>query len=408
MGNTSLHVQISSFRSRRLVWVMLVILAWSWMPALSLAQQPTATISALNGTVLVNGQEKGKGTILSAGDVLETQAGASVVLELSDGSSLELGENTKLDIAELSQTATGARVSRVKLLWGRIRAKLSAGHQQAGSTFDIETPNALVGVKFSEPDIEVSYDPAKQETVGIAHTVELIAINLLTNEKITVPVGSTVVIVGLLMKLMVGTTAAVIVAETGTAAVGTTTTGTTPTAGTTAAGVSKGTLIAIGVGAAAAAGGVAAVTAISGDSDKGDADGDIDWNNPFTGTFAREISGSSDPDYTPCVPPVSTYRLLDAITLTQSETVLTGTYSATLTFGNCCTATSTVPLTGTVVDATTAINISGPLPEFYCEGSNCSCEDEFGRSGPIILTLVENGRILRWDDVGDIADFYRQ
>jgi hypothetical protein len=291
MCKTSLHVHISSFRSHRLVWVVLAILTWSCLPSMSLAQQPTATISALSGMVLVNGQEKGKGTVLSAGDLLETQAGASVMLEFLDGSSLELGENTKLDIAELSQTATGARVSRMKLLWGRIRANLSAGHQQAGSTFDIETPNALVGVKFSQPDVEVSYDPAKQETVGIAHTVELIAINLLTNEQIVVPVGSSVIIAGVILKIIAGTTAAAIAAESGTAAAGTSAAETTTAA--TTGGLSTGTKIAIGAGAAIAVGGVAAIAASTGEEDENGGNG---GNNRCDNLNPPQLVSSSPPD----------------------------------------------------------------------------------------------------------------
>ena len=266
------HFCLSMFYHRTATWLLLVIFLSSLAPSMSLAQQPTATISTVSGTVLVNGQEKGQGTVLSAGDVLETQAGASVVLELSDGSLLELGENTKLDIAELSQTAAGARVSHLKLLWGHIRTKLSSGHQQAGATFDIETPNALIGVKFSQPDVEVSYDPEKQETIGVAHTVELIAINLVTNEQITVPVGSTVIIVGLVMKVVSGTTAAAIVAGVAAAEAEIATAATATT--TTAARIGKGTMIAIGAGAAVAVGGVA-LAASSGDDGCGGDQGDV-------------------------------------------------------------------------------------------------------------------------------------
>jgi hypothetical protein len=162
------------------------------------------------------------------------------------------------------------------LLWGHIRTKLSSGHQQAGATFDIETPNALIGVKFSQPDVEVSYDPEKQETIGVAHTVELIAINLVTNEQITVPVGSTVIIVGLVMKVVSGTTAAAIVAGVAAAEAEIATAATATT--TTAARIGKGTMIAIGAGAAVAVGGVA-LAASSGD---GDSSGETSGSGNYT------------------------------------------------------------------------------------------------------------------------------
>ncbi len=245
MYNSTFHFNLSDFRHPVFVWLLFIVLLWSCMPSVIIAQQPTATISALRGTVLVNGLEKGKGTVLSMGDVIETQAGASVVLTLSDESLLELGENTRLDIAELSQSASGARVSRVKMMWGWVRAKLSPGHQTQGSAFNIETPNALVGVKFSQPDVEVSYNPATQETVALALTVALAVKNLLTGEEMIVPVGSTAIIIGLSIKILSGAVASGMIGA-----------GTTGTAG----GMSTGKIVAIGAGALAA-GGIAAIVA---------------------------------------------------------------------------------------------------------------------------------------------------
>lgn len=268
MNRTSSPFHVSHIRRRKIVWILLVSFICSFMPVTGQAQQPTATISALNGTVLVNGQEQGEGTVLGAGDILETQAGASVELELSDGSVITLGENTKLDITALSQTVSGARVSRLELLRGWLRAKLSPGHQKAGSGFTIDTPNAQVGVKFSQPDVEVSYDPTKQETVGIAHTVQLLAKNLLTDEEVLVPVGSSVIIVGTTIKIVAGILTLVGASEAGTAAATeTATAGATETASTS--GLGTGTKVAIGVGATAAVGGVVAVATGSDTDNKG-------------------------------------------------------------------------------------------------------------------------------------------
>jgi hypothetical protein len=108
-------------------------------------------------------------------------SGAEVVLALSDGSELQLEEETSLDIAVLVEEAdTGARTSRIKLLWGQVRAMLSPGHQKEGSSFDVETPNALVGVKFSQPVIEVGYDPETDTTTVDAQTVDVVVTNLKT------------------------------------------------------------------------------------------------------------------------------------------------------------------------------------------------------------------------------------
>jgi len=363
------------------VWVLLTVLSCSFLPSVSLAQQPTATISALSGTVLINGQEQGTGTVLSEGDVIETQSGATVVLELSDGSLLELGENTKVNIAELSQAATGARVSRMKLLWGRIRAALSPGHQQTGSSFDISTPNALVGVKFSQPDVEVSYDPAKQETVVLALTVALAVKNLITDEEKMIPIGSFAIITALGIKVMAGAVA------TGTIAAGSTSAG---TVGAGAGGIGKGTMIALGAGAVAAAGGVAAVAASSGDEDKGDSGDGIDWDNPFTGTFKFEGRITlDDPDNTPA-------DAIDIYYLTQQGNSVTGTGDATIT--TCCTFTDTTTATGTV-DGNTMI-----LTATVISSTVCTCPDGTQWRTPIGMnwthtcTLAEDGSSFQFEN----------
>lgn len=266
MCTISSNFRVSYFRNQVVAWLLLMVFSFSFVPAVSMAQQPTATIRTLNGDVLVSGQVVTVGAALRAGDTIQTQAGALVVLELSDGSELHLGEKTQISIADLAQTSTGARVSRVKLLWGRIRAFLSSEHQIEGSSFDIETPNALIGVKFSEPDIEVSYSLEKAETVGIAHTVELLAKNLVTNEDVLVPVGSSVIITAVGMKVVAG-----IVGAVGSSGAGSTGTGSASTGST---GMSTGTITTVGV-AAAAAGGVAAIVANIEEEETAESTGDL-------------------------------------------------------------------------------------------------------------------------------------
>jgi hypothetical protein len=66
------------------------------------------------------------------------------------------------------------------LAWGKFRAVLSPGHQREGSAFSVETPNTLAGVKFSQPVIEVGYDPETDTTTIDAQTVDVIVTNLRT------------------------------------------------------------------------------------------------------------------------------------------------------------------------------------------------------------------------------------
>lgn len=229
----------------KIILVGLVVFVLVGIASLSLAQQPTARISALNGSVLVSGSPGKVGTILQVGDTLETQSGTEVVLELSDGSMLELGENTSIDMAVLSQQSDGARVSRIKLLWGRLRATISPGHQQKGASFDIETPNALVGVKFSLPRVGVSYDSEQKITIALAYSTDLFATNFSSGKTMLVPMGSTARIIGMTIEILPGIEA--IDGMPGSK---------TEIADAAAPGFSRGTVIAVGAGSLALAGGV--------------------------------------------------------------------------------------------------------------------------------------------------------
>lgn len=66
------NFSISSLRSRVLAWIVLTVFLYSFIPSVSLAQHPTAIINTLNGTVLVNGQTQGKGTVflVNNGEIL--------------------------------------------------------------------------------------------------------------------------------------------------------------------------------------------------------------------------------------------------------------------------------------------------------------------------------------------------
>lgn len=414
MYRTSSTVNVSWFRHTTLIWGVLLVMLWSYLPVVSWAQQPTATINTMSGTVLVNNQQQGTGTVLRTGDIIETQVGATMVLELSDGSLLEVGENTKLDVAVLSRTAAGARVSKMKLLWGRIRAALSPEHQHAGSSFDIETPNALVGVKFSQPDVEVSYDPAKQETVALALTVALAVKNFVTDEEKIIPIGSIAIITALGIQVMGGaaTTGAIATETTGTGAADTlptavettetitpgtetvvgaaeTTTAADGAAETAAAtGMSTGTKIAIGAGAVLAAGGVAALAA-SGDDGDGGGTGDSSGTRSFTGIFmATFVGGAGDAMMT---------HIFD---LTQNGTSVTGTFDVTWNFFSGCTGNVVVPVTGTTSDTTATL--SWPRGEDSTSCGICIIRAEPG----VTATLHDNGRILRLSDAN--YDYIRQ
>lgn len=167
-----------------------------WLPiSNSMAQSITAEVFAVRGNVHISRQGAAdvaitKGMLLHPGDIIETGPDAQVTLRLSDGSELHLGRNTQLDIAALTQhPRTNARKSRLKLWYGRIRAILSPGHQEKGSSFTVDTPNARAGVKFSRPEIEIAYHPDTKTTLVIGHTVAITVMNLLTKDIKGMPEG---------------------------------------------------------------------------------------------------------------------------------------------------------------------------------------------------------------------------
>lgn len=136
-------------------------------PGRASAQVP-ATIQLVTGTVQVSIQggaasPAAVGNILNAGDTLRTGPGSEAVIQLSDGSTLQLGENSSLDISTLAQNLqTGSRTSYFKLLFGKVRALISEEHKIPGSEFNVETPNAIAGVKFTI--FTTTYDPILEET----------------------------------------------------------------------------------------------------------------------------------------------------------------------------------------------------------------------------------------------------
>lgn len=180
---------------------MFILLMWpGWLqsvcrPAYAEVRAPTATIVSLHGEALVFFQggapiPVSEDTVLRQGDAIRTHVGATVVLQLSEGSELILAENTNLSIAELNQDPrTGARQSRLVLWWGKIRSLVSSGHQAKGSSYTIQTPNTFAGIIFSHPDSEVLYDPGTSTTTVIPHKFDVVVTNRVTNDTVLIPEG---------------------------------------------------------------------------------------------------------------------------------------------------------------------------------------------------------------------------
>lgn len=164
------------------------------------AQEPTAVIKSLEEEVLVSIQGTTPtfgiaGTVLRAGDVIRTYNEANALLNLSDGSRIELGEQTNITLSVLEQRPqTGGRKTALDVAWGRIRGILSPVYQAQGSTFTIQTPNALISVKSSEADVEVMHEPDTRITTVLAHEFDVRIIHLLTGTSLSLPQGHSVII----------------------------------------------------------------------------------------------------------------------------------------------------------------------------------------------------------------------
>ncbi len=417
------------------------------IPSLCIAQQPKAGIMALGGEAVVSLQGQADtpaawNTVLSQGDAMQTYSGEHSTLELSDGSRIQLGEYTTIDFAELSQDArTGARVSHLYLLWGRIRAAVAPRHQTKGSSFRIETFNALITVTFSEPEVEVFYNPDTDTTIVLAHTVTLWLKNLLTGDVVLLSEGMTGIVRGefietrshlmnpkeedtyqsplahsqstkgqQLQKLVrafeearlvrsqigsvfpgtsssQGTQSSLQLPQPSSASVTHPSSETIGTAGqqTELSGLSTGEKVALGAGTLAAAGGVAVILANGEEGTN---------NNPFTGTFRYERSITTAEN--------RTFSAVFVYELNQDENAITG--ALTETYSECCTFTLYTPVSGTLVGEN-HVEISGSKTPNTCTGAGSCYLSNPGGAFNATLVLEDDGRILRENES---LDYIRQ
>ncbi len=113
------------------------------------------------GAVTVNGQGANEDTTAVAGDLIATGPQSSVILYLSDGSVTHLDENTELQILPNSEVAENDEDNisskvRLKLFEGEIWNKVI--HLSSDSEFNVETTNAIAGVRGTEFGINADND----------------------------------------------------------------------------------------------------------------------------------------------------------------------------------------------------------------------------------------------------------
>jgi hypothetical protein len=126
------------------------------------AQVVVGSIAELTGSAQVT---RGGSTIAATNampvelhDRLATSSGAHLTVRLNDGSTLSLAESSTLTLDEQVIGPGGVRQStRVSLLAGRLYAVVSTALGAAGaSTFQVNTPNAVAGVRGTRFDVSFS------------------------------------------------------------------------------------------------------------------------------------------------------------------------------------------------------------------------------------------------------------
>ncbi len=364
------------WRYGRMVCACLIVLG---MTSVAAAQQPTATIVQMKGEVLASFGDGSTapgsiGLALVQGDAVQTKAGALAVLELSDGSQLELGENTNLLMEQLAiEPYSKARVSRVKLWWGKMRAVLSPGHQEEGASFDVQTPNSLVGVKFSKPDIEVQFDLADNTTHVFAYTVDVVVLNLVSGATQVIAAGSGAVITGssiqVLPQIPQGTSSPQ------TPQVPPSQPAVPPSSGS--GGLfsgNVGTIVAVGLGAGAVAGGVIAVNAALEDQSSD--------NNDFSGTFQFSEVIEQGVDRTA------------VLQLSQNDTTISGTLTETFVVMGCCTAVGSGNVDGTAQGNIATLSVQQGAAHCSCASASLNLNEKFVTTQ---ATLEQNDSVLNFD-----------
>jgi len=100
---------------------------------------------------------------LYAGDCIQTAKDGVVWFSLSDGAKFRLGNNSQMDVDELSYETEDDTINvRLVLgyLWSKIR-KIGS----SGGKFNLHTPTAVMGVRGTEFDVVVSIDAASAVAV---------------------------------------------------------------------------------------------------------------------------------------------------------------------------------------------------------------------------------------------------
>jgi hypothetical protein len=149
-----------------------------------------AKILSSEGPVEIRRQSQGQPTMtrikyhvsdaLNAGDVIKTDLGGRLVLGLTDGSQAVIGENTTVEIKDLSQSPR----TLFNVLRGKTRIKIERVGGQP-NPYRVNTPTAVIAVRGTLFDVMVK----EKETQVFVHEGEVFVSNLLKPDQPVVLTG---------------------------------------------------------------------------------------------------------------------------------------------------------------------------------------------------------------------------
>ncbi|HWP46819.1 MAG TPA: FecR family protein [Candidatus Limnocylindrales bacterium] len=138
----------------------------------------TALLTDFTGKVEVLPQDQGNwisaepGMVLGEGDHIQTGSGSRAKLTLSDGSTLDLKDHTRLEISQL-QISESERMSRFKLWWGVVRTRVQKSVNYTRTIHEIETDTAVAGVELSEMEVRKPKGSSKTEVMVLEGTIRV-------------------------------------------------------------------------------------------------------------------------------------------------------------------------------------------------------------------------------------------
>ena len=118
-----------------------VVAKASLYPATVLKLQGQVFLLERQGAVLVQPQPLTVGSTLELGDVLETSEQSFISLELGDGVISVLPSNSRIALSQSD------KVARFILIHGRVESYVPKHQKALKNTFEIQVPNAIVGVR---------------------------------------------------------------------------------------------------------------------------------------------------------------------------------------------------------------------------------------------------------------------